>query len=304
MCSTSFCHCFKIKSIRSRIFIFPSCFRKKRVNANMWCLLVFIFWDLFFAFWIAYFIVCPCCQPFDILNPNCGENPLCPHPPCVRKCCPEGEAVFRKDNKTVCLSSNSSFSLSNIPRWINSTLVFVDDSELKETNRFHVISFGLCSEMYKLDPTDDIDRHALLEDGRILLISSNEVVGIRDYCLESVEESNTTDVFQCFYPPNPNELNAFEQNAFPAGMSISLLFLLLTVLVYFILTELQNLHGKCAFCHVVSLSVAYVFLILVQTEVVLPGSHREGCDLCVVGGKLHISQISVIICITILFTNH
>lgn len=166
-------------------------------------------------------------------------------------------------------------------------MVLVDNSEFKEYNRFHVISFGLCTEkMYKLDPMDEFDRHALLEDGRIFLISSNEVVEIKDYCIESVEEENTTGVFQCYYPPNPNELTNFEQKAFPVGMSISLIFLLLTVFVYFILPELQNLHGKCAFCHVVSLSVAYVFLILVQTEVVIPGGQRDGCDPCVVGGKL------------------
>lgn len=48
------------------------------------------------------------------------------------------------------------------------------------------------------------------------------------------------------------------------GMFLSLPFLFSTFLVYALIRELRNLHGKSLMCHVATLLVAYTSLITVQ----------------------------------------
>jgi hypothetical protein len=51
---------------------------------------------------------------------------------------------------------------------------------------------------------------------------------------------------------------------FVAGLLISVPFLIFTMLVYFLIPELRDLHGKSLACHVLCLTVAYIFLAGVQ----------------------------------------
>jgi hypothetical protein len=51
---------------------------------------------------------------------------------------------------------------------------------------------------------------------------------------------------------------------FVSGLLISVPFLIFTVLVYFLIPELRDLHGKSLICHVMCLTVAYIFLAAVQ----------------------------------------
>jgi hypothetical protein len=51
---------------------------------------------------------------------------------------------------------------------------------------------------------------------------------------------------------------------FPIGMLLSTVFMALTLVVYGLLPELRNLHGKCLMCHVACLLMAYLSLSIVQ----------------------------------------
>jgi hypothetical protein len=51
---------------------------------------------------------------------------------------------------------------------------------------------------------------------------------------------------------------------FVSGLLISVPFLIFTILVYSLIPELRDLHGKSLTCHVMCLTVAYVFLAFVQ----------------------------------------
>jgi G protein-coupled receptor Mth (Methuselah protein) len=51
---------------------------------------------------------------------------------------------------------------------------------------------------------------------------------------------------------------------YPIGMLLSSVFMGITLVVYALLPELRNLHGKCLMCHVACLFFAYLSLSLVQ----------------------------------------
>lgn len=64
------------------------------------------------------------------------------------------------------------------------------------------------------------------------------------------------------------------------ALIVSVPFLVLTFLVYALIEKLQNLHGKCLTCHVLSLLVAYICLIIVGFTNVTVNS-----AFCVILGK-------------------
>ncbi|XP_022197953.2 G-protein coupled receptor Mth2 isoform X2 [Nilaparvata lugens] len=51
---------------------------------------------------------------------------------------------------------------------------------------------------------------------------------------------------------------------YPIGMLCSVVFLSATLLVYCLLPELRNIHGLCLMCHMLSLTIGYIFLAIVQ----------------------------------------
>jgi hypothetical protein len=67
---------------------------------------------------------------------------------------------------------------------------------------------------------------------------------------------------------------------FVSGLLISVPFLIVTMLVYLLVPELRDLHGKSLACHVLCLSVAYIFLAAVQL-----GGETFDQKLCVTVGE-------------------
>lgn len=95
--------------------------------------------------------------------------------------------------------------------------------------------------------------------------------------------------FQCFpndASNNPKQQAIKEQRLrfYAVFLFISCLFLIATLLVYFCLPELQNLHGKTLMCHVICLLIAYGSLGIAQIKI-LPNETANGFDLCKVAGK-------------------
>jgi hypothetical protein len=67
---------------------------------------------------------------------------------------------------------------------------------------------------------------------------------------------------------------------FVSGLLISVPFLIVTVLVYCLIPELRDLHGKSLSWHVMCLTVAYIFLAAVQL-----GGETFQQGLCVTVGE-------------------
>lgn len=69
----------------------------------------------------------------------------------------------------------------------------------------------------------------------------------------------------CFPDPDAGSVvNTIVFTMFPIGMLLSTVFMALTLVVYGLLPELRNLHGKCLMCHVACLLMAYLSLSIIQ----------------------------------------
>ncbi|KAG8237624.1 hypothetical protein J437_LFUL017874 [Ladona fulva] len=118
-----------------------------------------------------------------------------------------------------------------------------------------------------LDPfTHDIDEFYIKKtDGYLVVPFENFTEqGPEDFCIDYFPEKDAHLPLLCF-PPNDDDLtNQLIYTMYPVGMLVSIPFLLVTFLVYALIPELRNLHGKSLMCHVSSLLMAYTFLAVVQ----------------------------------------
>ncbi|PSN56483.1 hypothetical protein C0J52_08438, partial [Blattella germanica] len=89
-----------------------------------------------------------------------------------------------------------------------------------------------------------------------------------DYCLEVFQDDpmEEEDVLPlvCFKEPAPERQTPLQYILYPIGLLISVPFLIVTMLVYCLIPELRDLHGKSLSCHVMCLAVGYIFLAAVQ----------------------------------------
>ena len=197
---------------------------------------------------------------------------------CVRKCCPEGR-VFLDNN---CISSNMSLLYPFELKYIDvDTYDTINDTDAD----VHLIYGNPCKgEAYVLNPSPDFpeDMYYLLNTG-ILFVPAIRNHTLDDFCMEAFEEYNQILPLVCITEDDvlivdkPTEQTLLN----PIGMIISLPFLLLTFMVYAVLSELKNLHGLCLMSYVGCLFIAYTILAIVQ----LGGRSLAGvyCKIC---GKL------------------
>ncbi|XP_046681532.1 G-protein coupled receptor Mth2-like [Homalodisca vitripennis] len=148
-------------------------------------------------------------------EPPSSPDPHCPVPPCVRKCCPQGEQLVVELPNTCKPTNSSEFSLESVPIWENKNIE--EYMVATDYSRFQIINYGLCPfGLYVLDSSYEDDRNAL-------------------WCSPWLSLSLSRSSWpRCF--------------------------------VYLLLPELKNLHGKSLLCHVSSLSIAYIFLALMQSN--------------------------------------
>lgn len=81
------------------------------------------------------------------------------------------------------------------------------------------------------------------------------------YCLERINGNRTYTAVICF-TNKPQEF--WKMFIFLTGIIISILFLGVTLVIYFFLLELQNLHGRTVMSHTTSLLAAYICLAFVK----------------------------------------
>lgn len=111
------------------------------------------------------------------------------------------------------------------------------------------------------------DNFRISEKGWLLNESGSNIAEPGQFCIDQFHKFN----FQilpvvCSRPRKDitNEKEPAIKLIFTVGMILSLPFLFSTFLVYALIRDLRNLHGKSLMCHVATLLVAYASLIVVQ----------------------------------------
>ena len=194
---------------------------------------------------------------------------------CIRKCCPEGHTLTEKKE---CPPSNLTLLHPFEPQFIDE-----DTNSLVTTVDVHILYGDPCSkESYRLDPqTNEEDQFSLLLSG-ILRAPEFGNFTVAEYCIEAFEEKKAILPLLCFdeeesdFSTKDKEIHLL----YPIGLIISVPFLFATFVVYAVIPELRNLHGKCLMCQVTSLLTAYVFLVIVQL-----GGDQLSHEFCVSCGK-------------------
>ncbi|XP_059613890.1 G-protein coupled receptor Mth2-like [Phlebotomus argentipes] len=186
---------------------------------------------------------------------------------CVRFCCPE-DKVYGNDGcerPKLSVNANSPVLIDVLEEDGNVTLA------VNVEERFAIVYGKPCVQMFDLDPEQypDTDTYVLVYDGH-LRVGEDPPQNKNEYCIArrlSRNESNVeTAVFSCF--PETEQAKFF---IYPIGMLLSVPFLVVTFLVYAIIPELRNLHGKSLMCYVFGLTMSYTFLSMIHLRVYMNG---------------------------------
>ncbi|XP_017057711.1 G-protein coupled receptor Mth isoform X2 [Drosophila ficusphila] len=180
---------------------------------------------------------------------------VCKLKPCVRFCCPHDhlidgvecheseEAMDEIQEVNVTLSDGSVVS-----RRVKTDLIVQWDLPMP------------CEELFYLDNQYEMDEWTLFENGTFRRHHDNAILNKREYCLQHRNFTDGNDTLVRIAPHNCLILESRTGQTFI--MVTSLVCMLLTICVYLVVKKLQNLHGKCFICYMVSLFMGYLLLLL------------------------------------------
>lgn len=137
---------------------------------------------------------------------------------------------------------------------------------------------------YRLEPSENKkDNFRISETGQLLNESGFVIADSEKFCIERFSDKNFTilPIVCSASPPSQNNELSAKSIMYTVVMILSLPFLLATLLVYALIRDLQNLHGKSLMCHVATLLVAYTSLIVNQFTTNSVNSE----ELCIALGK-------------------
>lgn len=171
--------------------------------------------------------------------------------------------------------------LFQIPKFANG-----NETEAYEKDKFHLV-YGRIScpyGRYLINPSKNkYENFRVSELGLLLNESGSVIAEPGQFCLEKFSEYDYRILpvacsQQKFIEPNNNI--SVKNILHVVGMVLSLPFLFSTFLVYALVTELRNLHGKSLMCHVASLSMAYTSLVFIKFN-----THKLNKSSCIILGK-------------------
>lgn len=187
--------------------------------------------------------------------------------PVVGKCCPVGEVfVINVTGKAVCTVMDSFIieNFSPIFHDFNGTgYVFSGQVE----SPFVAIIGNPCEyKKYILNSSEDEqDFHLLLTNGSIFAPEHNPKIlqpGI-DYCIEIIPEMGI-NTFVCFSKDRTIITADSRITIYACGLLISVPFLILTIVAYYITPELKDVYGKAVCCYCGCLALTFVMLVIIQ----------------------------------------
>ncbi|XP_017770682.1 PREDICTED: G-protein coupled receptor Mth2-like isoform X1 [Nicrophorus vespilloides] len=168
---------------------------------------------------------------------------VCDVKQCIKKCCPLGQS---KINDTCQVDGN-----------FHTISVYDYMEHLHNTTDFHVVVKDTNCDGYHLEE-DEI--FYIQKHGGLVISSDIEYNhSFHDYCIDYFS-SGKINAYLCVRDDEVPEKSPLVNTI---GMIISMPFLILTFIVYLLLPE-RNLHAKCLMCYVLSLALAYFFLVFIQ----------------------------------------
>lgn len=153
--------------------------------------------------------------------------------------------------------------MPQVPKFVNAS----GTVDAHTVGRFHIVHGKLaCANKYLMPlPQKETDRFQINEVGWLLDDVGNVIAQPDNFCLEQFSESNYQVLPVVCSPQRPIPQLEDEKQMFSTiGMILSLPFLFSTFLVYALIKDLRNLHGKSLMCHVATLLIAYTSLIVIQ----------------------------------------
>ncbi|KAG8239841.1 hypothetical protein J437_LFUL011467 [Ladona fulva] len=201
--------------------------------------------------------------------------------PCIRKCCQKDEAMDY--DSLACLPHEDPWP------WFQPNVPADPEYNIRveNFNHFGLIVGNYCRG-YVLEPPiypDEDKFYINFTDGTLAMpLKNRSGMGVDRYCLEYVPKNHSYLPYVCFRQlglkaPPLDPCVKWRYILYPIGMSISVFFLLISLLVLALLPDMQNLHGKCLMCHIASFICAYIFLSVVQSK-----GHELSINVCVTYG--------------------
>jgi hypothetical protein len=188
---------------------------------------------------------------------------------CIRKCCPEGQTLTAE---VKCVDSNSTLLHPFSPQFIDENA----NKSVKNVDVYTIYGNPCQHGGYRLDEDDQFT----LSPTGVLYVPAEGNFTVTEYCIEAFEDAKKISPLLCFTDEEEEEENPETHVMYAVGMIVSVPFLFATFLVYAMVPELRNLHGKSLMCHVSSLLTAYSFLSIVQL-----GSTLLSTEFCIFCGK-------------------
>ncbi|OAD59565.1 G-protein coupled receptor Mth2 [Eufriesea mexicana] len=172
-------------------------------------------------------------------------------------CCPYASRLTNNQ----CVETNDTYHFP--PLYDSNSLTLIDDVP-DHTNYFHFNVQDPCDSLnaprYKLIPNIyPDDAFKFLNNGSIYMKEKNSIIPESDYCF-GISDTDMFDVFLCFNSDAQPE----DPIMFPIGLFVSVPFLFATFIVYVLIPELKNMHGRTLRGYIASLLIAYVILAIVQ----------------------------------------
>ncbi|GLV42480.1 methuselah-like 15 [Carabus blaptoides fortunei] len=172
---------------------------------------------------------------------------------CVSKCCPHGHIyLLSARQRATCIMDWNLTFVSNFRD--------VYGNIMNRPSDVAVLPKQVCTHSRYV-----LNRHEffILPNGTLKFGTMYLNATEKQFCIENILNPRTKVMSEvatvCFPAPTMN----YDWYYF-SGLVVSILCLALTLFVYFMLPELQNLHGKTVMCHTVSLLLAYICLALVK----------------------------------------
>lgn len=192
----------------------------------------------------------------DIRDDNVTEvrGCICELRNCIRKCCPEGRTMLEEGT---CVDSNLTLLHPFSPQFKDE-----NNKSVKNVDVYTLHGNPCQLGVYRLE--DESDEFTLTPTG-VLNVPAEGNFTAAEYCIEAFENPEKILPMLCFTDDEESVAETQGNDMlYAVGMIISVPFLFITLLVYAMIQELRNLHGKSLMCHVSSLLTAYFFLAIVQ----------------------------------------
>ncbi|XP_046808536.1 uncharacterized protein LOC111687899 [Lucilia cuprina] len=185
---------------------------------------------------------------------------VCENKPCIKLCCEKDEYLNDKGNTSKCEKITSEMTV----QWILPLLGEYDKVETANILEHFTLQVGLpCREPEALDKT--LDEWILKKNGSLYISSDGSELDTLDYCYSPhLDEDSNEYILTPFSCPILN-IGSWQLYLNTYAMTISVVFLIPTILVYLVLKELRgNLRGKLLISYLISLTVGYTIITFIN----------------------------------------